>query len=179
MNTLASGKYLRWWLAALLVVVGLSSWNNVDADTGHLSAKDRQEIMVLIYNYSYMFDSKNLDGFLNLYSQDAIWEAFLGGSASPAQVLDTPDEMRQFFGNQMQQYAAEGIQSRHFLTNLAISRTGPGLAEGTAMFVVTHQAYNQPQGTAVVLHTGEYKYRFVKTHAGWRFRMIEAHVDHS
>ncbi len=46
--------------------------------------------MDLIYNYR--FDSKNLDGFLNLHSQDAIWEAFLGGSSSPSGVLDTPDE---------------------------------------------------------------------------------------
>jgi SnoaL-like domain len=178
MKTHVSGKHLRWWLAALLAAVALSSWNNVDADTGNLSAEDRQEITVLIYNYSYMFDSKNLDGFLNLYSQDAIWEAFVGGSSSPAQALNTPDEMRQFFGKQMQQFAEDGIQSRHFLTNLAISRTGPALAEGTAMFIVTHQAYDQPQGTAVVLHTGVYKYQFVKTHAGWRFRRIEAHVDH-
>jgi len=88
MNKVAIGNYLRWCIAASLAVAGLFSWNPVGAETGNLSEKDRQEITVLIYNYSYMFDSKNLDGFLNLFSQDAIWEAFYGGSSSPDLVLE-------------------------------------------------------------------------------------------
>ena len=179
MNKLAIGNYRRWCIAALLAVAGLFSWNPVGAETGNLSEKDRQAITVLIYNYSYMFDSKNLDGFLNLFSQDAIWEAFYGGSSSPDLVLDTPDEMRQVFGDKMQQYASEGIQSRHYMTNLKISRTTAKLAEGTAMCFVTHQAYDEGEATAVLLHTLEYRYQFVKTQAGWKFRKIEAHTDHS
>ena len=178
MNTLASWKCLRWCIAALLVVGGLFALNTVGAETGNLSEKDRQEIMVLIYNYSYMFDSKNLDGFLDLFSQDAVWEAFYGVSPSPELVLDTPEEMRQVFGDQMDQYAEEGIQSRHFMTNLTIIPTGPKLAEGTAMYFVTHQAYDEGEATAVLLHTGEYKYQFIKTRAGWKFRKIEARADH-
>ncbi|MFO7622586.1 MAG: nuclear transport factor 2 family protein [Bacteroidales bacterium] len=179
MNKLTMRNSVRWCIAALLAVAGLFSWNTVGAANGNLSEKDRQEITVLIYNYSYMFDSKNLDGFLNLFSQDAIWEAFYGGSSSPGLVVNTPDEMRQAFGDKMQQYAAEGIQSRHFMTNIKIYRTGAKLAEGNAMCFVTHQAYDEGEATAVLLHTLEYRYQFVKTQAGWKFRSIEAHTDHS
>lgn len=179
MNIIGLGKYASNSLAALLVVMGLSFCSNADAGAWNLSAKDRQEIMDLIYNYSYTFDAKNLDGFLNLYTQDAVWEDYFAGASSPTDVLDTPGELRQAFGYQMQQLAAEGIQSRHFLTNLAINGTRPGRAAGTVMFLVTHQEYDQSQGTAVVLHTGEYRYQFFKTKAGWKFRKVEAHLDHS
>lgn len=46
------------------------------------------------------------------------------------------------------------------------------------MYFVTHQAYHKGEATAVLLHTGEYKYQFVKTRAGWGFQTIEARADH-
>jgi ketosteroid isomerase-like protein len=166
-------------LTLFLLVAGLSSCSRAHSDTWNLSAEDRQEITNLIYSYSYTFDSKNLDGFLDLYTPDAVWEDFYGGSSAPTDVLDTPAKMRQVFGNQMQQFSAAGIQSRHFLTNLNITGIDPGRAEGTAMFLVAHQQYRQPQDTASMTHTGEYRYQFVRTPKGWKFYRIEAHVDHS
>ena len=120
--------------------------------------------MVLIYNYSYMLIPRIWMAF-SIFTPKTRSGSLLWGYIISGSVLRTPDAMRRFLETRCNS-TAEGIQSRHFLTNLAISRTGPRLAKkGTAMFVVTHQAYNQPQGTAVVVHTGEYKYQFVKTHS--------------
>jgi ketosteroid isomerase-like protein len=176
---LISARWVGYSLALLLAIIGSPSCSTAHSDTWSLSATDRQEITDLIYSYSYTFDSKNLDAFLNLYTQDAVWEDYYAGASTPTDVLDTPEKMRQAFGNQIQQLSAEGIQSRHFLTNPAITGTSPGLAQGTVMFLVTHQKYDQPQDTASVEHTGMYSYQFAKTAAGWKFRRLEAHLDHN
>jgi hypothetical protein len=179
MNRLGFGKFARNWLAVLLVVISLTACNKARSDTWNFSSEDRQQILDLIYSYSYTFDSKNLDAFLNLYTQDAVWEDYYAGASSPTDVLDTPSKMRQVFGNQMQQFTAAGIQSRHFLTNPNIAGTAPDHAEGTAMFLVTHQKYDQPQDTVSLTHTGMYRYQFIRIATGWKFQKIEAHLDHS
>jgi len=180
MNKRIFGKFAG-NLAALVLataIAGLYSCSAAHSDTWSLTAEDREEITQLIYSYSYTFDSKNLDAFLNLYTPDAVWADYYAGSSTPTDVVDTPQKMRTAFGNQMQQLAAAGTQSRHFLTNLSISGTSPGVAQGTAMFLVAHQQYDQAQATATVEHTGMYSYQFAKTTNGWKFRRLEAHIDH-
>jgi ketosteroid isomerase-like protein len=165
-------------LVAAMAIFGVYSCSTARSEEWNFTAGDHQEITQLIYSYSYTFDSKNLDAFLNLYTPDAVWADYYAGSSTPTDVVDTPQKMRTAFGNQMQQLSAAGTQSRHFLTNLSISGTSPGLAQGTAMFVVAHQQYDQPQATATVEHTGVYNYQFEKTASGWKFKRLEAHIDH-
>jgi hypothetical protein len=44
-----------------------------------LSAEYRYQILDLVSAYSYMYDGKDLEGYLALYSKDCVWEVYASG----------------------------------------------------------------------------------------------------
>jgi hypothetical protein len=172
------------------VLIGILSFivvaQNVSAEVSNttLSSADRQEIMDLIYSYSYAYDSKDLDGWLDLFTDDAIWSVYNGNSSTPNVVTRSNEERRLLL-----EPSLEGNQTRHFMTNTILNQTDVAGAEGMTMYLCIVRSSSSKTiaaslgplnamelGINVVL-TGYYQDKFVKTQNGWKFASREAYED--
>ena len=153
-----------------------------------LSSMDRQEIMDLVYNYSYTYDSKDLEGWLALFAEGAIWSVYAGGSSDPKIVTVSNQERRMLLGPSL-----EGNQTRHFMTNTILRQTDVDRAEGKTMFCcfITQEpssssssssgaVSSSPFGVAEsvqmshhLIVTGYYEDEFVRTENGVEVRLKE------
>lgn len=177
-------------LSTWLVLIGILSFmvvaQNVSAEASNttLSSADRQEIIDLIYGYSYTYDSKDLDSWLDLFTDDAIWSVYNGDSSTPNLVTSSNEERRQLLGPSL-----EGNQTRHFMTNTILNQTDLAGAEGTTMYLcVVRSSPNKTIAASLgplkamelginVILTGYYQDKFVKTQNGWKFASREAYED--
>lgn len=157
-----------------------------------LSSMDRQEIMDLVYNYSYTYDSKDLEGWLALFAEGAIWSVYAGGSSDPKIVTVSNQERRMLLGPSL-----EGNQTRHFMTNTILRQTDVDRAEGKTMFCcfITQEpssssssssgaVSSSPFGVAEsvqmshhLIVTGYYEDEFVRTENGWKFASRKMSTD--
>jgi hypothetical protein len=140
-----------------------------------LNTTDRQEIMDLIYLYSYTFDSKDLDGWLSLFTENATWSNYHGNSSVPDAVTRSNNDRRMLIGALLGEIRAQGVQSRHYMTNTLLKRTGDGGAEGITMFFLVWQYPSEASPRPA--NSGYYKDEFMKTESGWMFASREAHTD--
>jgi hypothetical protein len=68
-----------------------------DSPGSPVLGQDEAAILKPIYSYSYKFDSRDLEGFLSLFAEDAVW-------------VTTREQMRSLFSQRMNEQIAQGIQ---------------------------------------------------------------------
>jgi hypothetical protein len=90
---------------------------------------DRQEIMDLIYRYSYTYDGKDLDVWLSPFLKNATRSAYEPNSSVPVLITNSNEEHRQMVGPILKKLAAQGIQTRHYMTNTLLNKTDEGRVE--------------------------------------------------
>jgi 3-phenylpropionate/cinnamic acid dioxygenase small subunit len=115
--------------------------------------QDEAAILKLIYSYSYKVDSRDLEGFLSLFAEDAVWQAYTGAAPTPVVSVTTREQMRSLFSQRMNEQIAQGIQSRHYQTNTDLSRLSGDRVQAITMVMVTWR-YTSPQPATVVNSTG-------------------------
>ena len=114
----------------------------------------------LAIGYALCSDSRDIDGFVALWSEDGVWENTRGpirGSAAIRQYLDD---------------APKTSLGRHVCSNIQVTVEDEAHANGLSYFTFYHAPEPGPE-TPVTLagpaFVGRYIDAYVKTPAGWRF----------
>lgn len=127
-----------------------------------LTARDRLEILDLVARYNLTTDSKDVDGYMDCWAEDLLFE-------SPFGTFRTREEMRAFEAEHVQTGA---VGKRHLSLNVAIEQDRDD-ALVTSDLVVLEVA-EAPH----VVATGRYdRSRVVKTSDGWRFSHRRLRLD--
>lgn len=168
----------RLLVAAVLLCAGLLALlaegsSSTPADN-LVAGQDERAIIRAIYEYSYTFDGRNLEAFLSLFTEDALWEAYNAGSSTPTVSIHGTETLRRAIGQQMNAQVAQGIQSRHFQTNPILTRVSGDRVDAITMIMVTWQQGMQP---ARIVHTGFYRDEFVRQGSEWKFAKRQAYMD--
>ena len=136
-----------------------------------LSPEDHIAINRLIADYCHKFDCADFEGFLALFTDDAIWTrmnsppASMGGSGLPQETVRGKDAIRHIIVT-----AQAGFRQlmRHQQTNIAIDPDGPNQAKSLSYGMITD--WRSGAGRLAMFAT--YHNRFRKTEAGWRFTAV-------
>ncbi len=131
-----------------------------------MSLEDKFAIHEVIAQYSYTWDDKNAEGFAQLFTEDAVWEAFGSGKAVPDIHLESQQAIREWATEQHRGRLAH-IRTRHFQSGMLFEELTANTAQSRTMVLITHQA---PEDTAPrVTLAGEYQDQWCKTEDGWKF----------
>lgn len=140
----------------------------------HLSAADRIAITDLIHRYSYTWDGRDTDGWVDLFTDDAVIQASFVGTL--AWSYGSNAERRQFIDGFYEATTKDGLmRSRHIQTGTVLEPQADGSVRGETMFVVALQY--KGEATPRFPNTGVYRDRFVRTPAGWKFALRDIVVD--
>jgi 3-phenylpropionate/cinnamic acid dioxygenase small subunit len=142
-----------------------------------ISAEDRQQILDLISTYSQTYDANDIEGFLELFTKDCVWEASARGADKPMMRAANLDELRAVVTQRLAMLQQKDIQSRHYQTNtLLVPRAGGGV-EGTTMLNLTWQVPGEKPTTVT---TGTYHDVFVRSDGGgWKIARRTLLMDQS
>ena len=137
--------------------------------------KDRQEIMDLLFNYSYFYDEGDIDLFTDLFVNDAVLNIYLHGQQQPIAQIISKKDIHEFVVGRRTMIAEKVIQTRHFLSNTILKQISKDQINGTSMlyFVRTEIGDNVP----MMAGTGIYKDEFKLTDQGWRFGSRNLYFD--
>jgi hypothetical protein len=124
---------------------------------GSLAADDMAEIQNLYAQYNLMLDAGDSGGWADTF----IAEGRFGNSVGRAALIE-------FAGG----FHAQNPQSRHWNTNLRVTRTAEGAAGTTYLML-----YNVGVRPPAVIATGIYQDALVRTPAGWRFSSRVVTID--
>ncbi|MDT8068037.1 MAG: nuclear transport factor 2 family protein [Terriglobia bacterium] len=160
-------------VCAVLLIGSVKVKSSTMADET-IAGQDGRAILQLIYQYSYTFDGRDLDGFISLFTEDALWEAYDAGAATPTVSLHGTEQLRSVIAMQMNDQISKGIQSRHFQTNTILTRLARDRVQAITMIMVTWQQGSQP---ATIVHTGFYRDEFTRQGAEWKFVKRQAYLD--
>ena len=125
---------------------------------------DRIAIADAVAKYSYTADARDLEGFLSLFTDDAVWKSYPAGSDEPATVLDGREAIREFSLNLYQQNA--GIRTGHHQSGLLFTALTGDTASTQNMILLTRQAPGEDSPAVTVF--GVYYDTWRKTPQGWR-----------
>ena len=162
-------------VCAVLLTASVKVKSSTAADE-LVGGQNERAILRLIHQYSYTFDGRDLDGFMSLFTEDALWEAYDTGAATPTVSLHGSEELRSVIAMQMNDQINKGIQSRHFQTNTILTRLANNRVQAITMIMVTWQQGSQP---ATIVHTGFYRDEFTLHGAEWKFVKRQAYLDPS
>ncbi len=167
-------KPVQWMGILVLIVIfggcALATKTNVDSHSAfHESLQkliDKQEILELLYKYSYSWDSKNPDGLAEVFTKDASWEWWGRGAEKPGVVYKPRKNFISFASDRFKTTLADR-QTRHYQTNTVFIELGKNRARTRTMILVTHAVYGQ-KGPKTPAHTGMFEDEILKTENGWR-----------
>ena len=139
-----------------------------------MSIEDKLAIHEMIAQYSYTYDSKDADGFAQLFVEDGVFEIFIAGQTSPAVRLPSRREIREWAAQRLQERNGR-FTSRHYQSGILFDELSSDSARTRTMVLVTHQgvAESAPRAT----DSGVYHDQWRKTPEGWRLAHRAAHVD--
>ena len=146
----------------------------VNASSNELSLEDRAQIEDVISRYVQTWDTRDVEGWLALYTEDAVQPVYFQGEKA-VEVTST-EQRRQIADNFFPDIDRQGIIStRHFQTNSLFEKQSDGSVKGTTWYVEI-RLFDDPDADPLV-RTGEYRDVFVKTDQGWKFARREIHLD--
>jgi hypothetical protein len=130
-----------------------------------MNLEDKISIHEVIAQYSYTWDAQNVDEFVRLFTENAVWELVSVGETQPQVRLESRLAIRAWTLKNFQERLV-GVTTRHHQTGIVFEALSTDAARTRNMVVVTHQ------GTADVVprisHTGVYDDQWRKTEAGWQ-----------
>jgi len=137
--------------------------------------EDRVQILDLISAYSHTYDSRDVESFIGLFTDDAVWE-YYGSGGTKLLFRFNRQELRAAVTKRLEGLKTRGIQSRHYQTNTLLTPVAAGKVEATTIFNITWQV---PDERPALVTTGIFRDVVVKTAAGWRFARRTELVDQS
>jgi SnoaL-like domain len=121
----------------------------------------------LVYDFCHLVDSGRRGEVPHLFADSGSWRA-------GTEVISGRAALAEYFGHAR----PNGVLTRHLVTNVRVSLTGPDEAEGRALVLwlsVPSDGPDLPASAASVTHgpcqvrLGEYRDRFTRTAGSWRF----------
>ena len=169
-------RYLAVVLFVPLLVTqsGCSLTTPSTASPTDLGSADRIAITDLIHRYSYTWDGRDTDGWVDLFTDDAVIRASFVDKL--AWSYGSNAERRRFIDGFYEATTKDGLlRSRHVQTGTILEPHADGSVRAETMFVVAFQYRGEP--TPRFTNTGVYRDRFVRTPAGWKFALRDIVVD--
>lgn len=158
---------LRSMVYGLILFISLSGVSASARAADQIS--DRLAIAEQLARYAYAADAKDLDGFIALFTERAVFRIIPYGQTEPNMVLNSREEIEKFSADLNQQNA--NIRSSHHLSNLLFTELTKNTARTRIMNLVTIQGPDDPAPKIVV--SGVYYDTWQKTAKGW---LIETHT---
>jgi ketosteroid isomerase-like protein len=120
--------------------------------------EDELEIRNLIARLGHLADYGDLDDYMGLFTEDAVWD-FAGGSCNGAQAIRADRVRRRSEG-----FQGPGSHTRHMNTTLWVEADGSDAAFAHSYFLFVRDADTSP----VIGLTGRYHDTLRRTAAGWK-----------
>lgn len=139
-----------------------------------MSIEDKLAIQEIIARYSYTYDSKDAEGFAQLFVEDGVFEVFVPGKTSASVRLQSRGEIREWAAQRLRERDGR-FTSRHYQSGILFDELTADSALTRTMVLVTHQEVSEAAPRPAV--SGVYHDQWRKTPAGWRLAHRAAHVD--
>ena len=120
--------------------------------------EDERQIRNLIARFGHLTDYGDLDEYMALFTDDAVWE-FTDGSCRGADAIRADRVRRRSEGTQ-----GPGTHTRHMNTTLWVQVDGSDVAFAHSYFLFVRDADTSP----VIALTGRYHDTLRRTPAGWK-----------
>ena len=126
---------------------------------------DRAAIYDVLTQYSYRWDSKDSDGFAELFTEDGILERRVNGERILSATVKGKDAILAYAKNSHQGRLSDRL-SRHHFSGIVFIELNDATAITENMALITHQTEND--STAFIVSSGYYLNTWRKTEKGWR-----------
>jgi len=156
--------------AALLPALLLS----LGATASEITYEDRQAVLDLISAHSWGLDTYDTPLLVSLFTVDAVSKRYMAGELV-AEAQTPAERSADYDGREV--FKNQGIQTRHYTSNVLMEMVERGDIHVRSMTSVTYQ-YPDERAPRLV-HTGRYELTATKTESGWKFSRLELHFDHN
>ena len=163
---------IRRLVLACLFGMGVLMTNDLNAQTLQALA-DRAAIAEQVARYSYTADGKDLEGFVALFTEDAVWMSVPPGATEPNLRLDSRQAIKDFSADLHKRNAE--IRTGHHQSGLIFLELTATTARTRNMILVTHQG--PEDASPRVNASGVYHDTWQKTPAGWLIRTRTLHME--
>ncbi len=159
---------------ALLAQTGCSLATRSAASPRDLGAADRIALMDLVHRYSYTWDGRDTEGWVALFTEDAVIRATFVDTLAWSYGSDA--DRRRFIDGFYETMTKQGlVRTRHVQTGTILTPQPDGSVVAETMFLVAFQ-YRGERAPRIT-NSGVYRDRFVRTPAGWKFALRDILVD--
>ena len=131
----------------------------------------------LIATYSYTWDAKDIDGFVELFTKDAVVATYRGTEENPSSMTEGREELRKTFVKRLKMFEEWGIQTRHYMMNTIISQNNPEEYEAVSMALITWQRPDHGAPEPRPVQAGHYRTLFAKEDGVWKISRREPHLE--
>ncbi len=139
-----------------------------------MSIEDKLSIHEMIAQYSYTYDSQDVDGFAHLFVENGVFEIFVPGKARPSVRLQSRSEIREWATQRLQDRSGR-FTSRHYQSGILFDKLTSDSAVTRTMVLITHQCVAEAGPLPTV--SGIYRDQWRKMPEGWRLVHRAAHID--
>ena len=140
--------------------------------TANLNAQttdEKIEVYELISEYSYMWDAQNIDGLLNLFTDECSWDWYRNDGKEEV-LCENKEQLRAHAEKMMK----TKLLTRHFQTNTIILEYKSGMIKTRTMLLGTYLFEKKWRkgffNKSKSIFQGIYEDEFVKTADGWKFK---------
>lgn len=136
-----------------------------------MSVEDKLAVLEMLGAYSHTLDNGDDEGWVQLFTEDGVWESYAAGAEKPNIHYQGHAGIREFASVMR---ARSGAQVRHLKLNTIFVELTADTARIRSNGVLTAKAPGQPPG---VVLTGIYAETLKKTPEGWRIAHCVLHID--
>lgn len=133
-----------------------------------MATEDKLDILQVIAEYSYTFDSRDSEGWAKLFTEEAVWEYIGPQDSKPETSLNGRGEIlawaKMRHGQSPENYVSYHHQSGTFFESLTADT-----ARTRSMVIITVHNKTEATPTVSIFMTGIYYDEWRKTSDGWRF----------
>lgn len=140
-----------------------------------MSVADRLAILDAIARYSYTFDGREVDAFVQLFTEDGVFEMLAANASEPELVMTARAGIHEWVTNWFRELDP-AIQSRHFQSGTTFRELTAEYAKTSTMLMTTAQ--HPGEASPRVKMTGVYHDHWIKTAQGWRISRRTLRHDH-
>ena len=137
-----------------------------------MSIEDKLAILEGIALYSHTLDNGDDEGWVQLFTEDAVWESYSKGADKPSLRYEGQEAIRRFAASMRSR--GGNNQARHNKVNTIFVELGPAVAQVRSNGLITIQA---PGAEPKLALTGIYAETWRKTLSGWRMAHVVLHID--
>ncbi len=151
-----------------LLIIFLFSASATTLTADELSTvSNRLAIAEMLAQYSYRWDSKDSDGFADLFTDDASMERRLNGMTVDGSLVQGKLAILDYARRSHQGRLADR-QTRHHFSGLVFLELSEDSAVTENMALITHQTANDR--AAIIRSSGIYRNTWERTDGGWRIK---------